>query len=358
MAQVLYRKHRPKSFSEVTGQEHVTQTLKNALKMGEVAHAYLFTGPRGTGKTTTARLLTKAINCTQGKNDACTKCNNCLAIDAGSFVDLIEIDAASNRGIDEIRQLKEAVRFSPSQGERKVYLIDEVHMLTKEAFNALLKTLEEPPEHAMFILATTEPHKVLPTIISRTQRFDFRFLTADEIAERLNNILKKENKELDSDAVKIIVSAAGGSMRDAESVLGKVISMGSVTTKEVRELLGVTDLGKISTLVGHIMEGEKEKSLEHLNILTGEGTDLQQFTDNFIQYVRNLMLIKLSPSSESMLTASFTDEESETASRQAHELTEKQIYDILREFIAAGQEIKNSPLPQLPLELAVVNLTS
>ncbi|MDX1608063.1 MAG: DNA polymerase III subunit gamma/tau, partial [Candidatus Spechtbacterales bacterium] len=162
MSKVLYRKHRPKNFSEITGQQHVVTTLKNALKMDEVAHAYLFTGPRGTGKTTMARLLTKALSCTESKNDACAKCNNCLAIDAGSFVDLIEVDAASNRGIDEIRQLKEAVRFSPSVGEQKVYLIDEVHMLTKEAFNALLKTLEEPPAHAMFILATTEPHKVLP----------------------------------------------------------------------------------------------------------------------------------------------------------------------------------------------------
>ena len=356
MSKVLYRKYRPKTFSEVVGQEHVITTLQNAVKMDEVAHAYLFTGPRGTGKTTTARLFAKTLNCVEQKSEACAKCEVCREVDEGIFVDLIEIDAASNRGIDDIRELKEAVRFSPNKGKYKVYLIDEVHMLSKDAFNALLKTLEEPPAHAVFVLATTEPHKVLPTIISRTQRFDFRYLNTEEINTRLSDLVKRENKKLDDDVIRLVVAASGGSLRDAESILGKVLSVGTTNATEVRSLLGVTDFEKIASFVGLIAEPKKEEALNFIDDLNKGGGDMHQFANDVIEYARTLLLLKLSPSSKSMLTANFTAEETETASLQAQKLTEKQIYDIIREFITASNSVKTAPLPQLPLELAVVAL--
>lgn len=358
MSKVLYRKYRPKSFGEVVGQEHVITTLQNAIKMDEVAHAYLFTGPRGTGKTSTARLFAKTLNCIEQKNEACTKCEVCREVDEGIFVDLLEIDAASNRGIDDVRALKESVRFSPNKGKFKVYLIDEVHMLSKDAFNALLKTLEEPPAHTVFILATTEPHKVLPTIISRTQRFDFKFISQDQIKTRLESLLKLENKDLDDDALRLVVAAAGGSLRDAESILGKILSVGSPSAEMVRSLLGITDFEKIATFISYILDKEKENALACINELQIGGKDMHQFANDIIGYVRILLFIKLSPSSRELITVNFTNEESERASAQAQQLTEKQIYDIIREFLASANDIRYSPLPQLPLELAVVNLCS
>ncbi|MEX0877918.1 MAG: DNA polymerase III subunit gamma/tau [Candidatus Spechtbacterales bacterium] len=356
MSKVLYRKYRPKTFSEVVGQEHVITTLQNAVKMDEVAHAYLFTGPRGTGKTTTARLFAKTLNCVEQKSEACAKCEVCREVDEGIFVDLIEIDAASNRGIDDIRELKEAVRFSPNKGKYKVYLIDEVHMLSKDAFNALLKTLEEPPAHVVFVLATTEPHKVLPTIISRTQRFDFRYLNTEEITTRLGDLIKRENKKLDDDVIRLVVAASGGSLRDAESILGKVLSVGNIDATKARSLLGVTDFEKIASFTGLIAELKKEEAIKFIDNLNKEGGDMRQFANNVIEYARTLLLLKLSPSSKEMLTANFTAEEAETASLGAQKLTEKQIYDIIREFITASNSVKTAPLPQLPLELAVVAL--
>lgn len=358
MSKVLYRKYRPKSFNEVVGQEHVINTLQNAIKMDEVAHAYLFTGPRGTGKTTTARLFAKTLNCVEQKSEACAKCEVCREVDDGIFVDLIEIDAASNRGIDDIRELKEVVRFSPNKGKYKVYIIDEVHMLSKDAFNALLKTLEEPPAHAIFVLATTEPHKVLPTIISRTQRFDFRYLDTEEISGRLKDLAKRENKKIDDDVLRLVVAASGGSLRDAESILGKVLSVGSADATAIRSLLGITDFEKIASFVELVAENQKEEALKFINEINNGGGDMRQLSNDVIEYARTLLLMKLSPSSNAMLTANFTSEEKEKVSSQANKLTEKQIYDIIREFITASNSVKTAPLPQLPLELAVVSLCS
>lgn len=357
MAKVLYRKHRPRAFTEVVGQEHIIQTLQNALKNDDVAHAYLFTGPRGTGKTTTARLLTKALNCTgKTKNDACLKCDTCKEVESGNFIDLIEIDAASNRGIDDIRELKEGVRFTPNKGKYKVYIIDEAHMLSKEAFNALLKTLEEPPAHTVFVLATTEPHKVLPTIISRTQKFDFRYLNTNEIKKRLKSIVKKEDKKLEPESIRMVVAASGGSLRDAESILGKVLSMGSPSAEDVRELLGLTNLQQITNLFDHIADNNKEKAVAYINKLTNEGTDLVQYINKSIEYARAILLMKLSPSSAEIATENFSDKEKEIASSHVNELTEKQIYAIIRALMGAANDTKYSPLPQLPLELAIAQL--
>lgn len=358
MSQVLYRKHRPRSFSEIVGQEHIVTTLQNAIKMGDVAHAYLFAGPRGTGKTTTARVLTKTLNCqsSKEKDDVCLKCNVCNQIDSGSFIDLIEIDAASNRGIDDIRELKESVGFSPALGVYKVYLVDEAHMLTKEASNALLKMLEEPPQHAIFILATTEPHKVLPTIISRTQRFDFRFLTAPEILGRLQQLIKKEGKKIGDSILNLVVIASGGSMRDAESILGKILSMGESTEEDIRKLLGITDTSSIVKFIDFIANSSKDGALGYINDISRSGGDLEQFTNNTIEYVRRLLFLKLSPSSQDLIAVNLTKEELEVLKEQAEKLTEKQIYGIIRQLLEASNNIKYSPIPQLPLELAVVEI--
>ena len=221
----LYRKYRPASFEEVAGEIEIVRALKNSLKNNQLSQAYLFAGPRGVGKTTLARLIAKSVNCLSPKEngEACGSCENCTSFQEGNFLDLVEIDAASNRGIDEIRLLKEKINYQPSQGRKKVYIIDEVHMLTKEAFNALLKTLEEPPAHVIFILATTEPEKILPTIISRCQRYDFKTLSLQEMTNQLQYILSQENIEMEEDVYELIYEASGGSMRDGISVLERLI---------------------------------------------------------------------------------------------------------------------------------------
>lgn len=358
MSQVLYRKYRPRAFNEIIGQKHVVSTLQNAIKAQDIAHAYLFCGPRGTGKTTMARVFAKTINCNNSKSldTVCLKCFVCAGVEKGNFIDLIEIDAASNRGIDDIRELKESVRISPNTGKYKVYLVDEAHMLTKEASNALLKMLEEPPSHSIFILATTEPHKLLSTIISRTQRFDFHFLTAQEIASRLRDLLKRENKKLEDSVINLIVVASGGSMRDAESILGKILSLGSTKEKEVRELLGIVDLKEVTNFIDFIIKSDKAGALRYIDDLTQRGGDLEQFIINALEYMRKLLYLKLSPSSKKLLEDQLTKQEMENAQKQTDHLTEKNIYSIIKEFIEALNNIKYSPVPQLPLELAIVNL--
>jgi DNA polymerase-3 subunit gamma/tau len=240
---VLYRKYRPKRFAEIVGQEHVVRTLTNAIASGMVSHAYLFAGPRGCGKTTIARLLAKAVNCKnrkEGEAEPCNQCDSCLEINQGNAMDLIEIDAASNRGIDEIRDLRDGIRFVPTKSKYKVFIIDESHQLTREAANALLKTLEEPPSHAIFVLATTEVHKMIPTIVSRCQRFDFRRLKVPEIIGRLETILEKEKINFEKEALNLIALAASGSIRDAESLLDEVVSFSGkerVVKKEIVETL-------------------------------------------------------------------------------------------------------------------------
>ena len=263
-AQVFYRKWRPTTFGQLVGQEHVTTTLRQAIRQGRVSHSYLFCGPRGSGKTTTARIIAKAVNCLDIQDgEPCDACANCRSVNGGQFMDIIELDAASNRGIDEIRDIREKVNFAPAQGKRKVYIIDEAHMLTDAASNAFLKTLEEPPPHVIFVLCTTEAHRILPTIISRCQRFDFRRISSELIYGRLADITDAEGVSVDPDALRQVARHAAGSLRDAENLLEQLVvsSSGNVTLKQVEEFLGL-DHGESSLeLVKYLLMGNTSAAL-------------------------------------------------------------------------------------------------
>jgi DNA polymerase III subunit gamma/tau len=300
MPSVLYRKYRAQNFDQLIGQNHITKLLKNAIKTDQIAQAYLFVGSRGTGKTSTARILAKAVNCLQPGKDGnpCNECGVCKAIANGSMMDLIEIDAASNRGIDQIRELKEKIEFSPSEGKYKVYIIDEVHMLTTEAFNALLKTLEEPPAHVIFILATTDVHKLPPTILSRCQRYDFRLGTDKEIAEVISNVSKEEKIDIDEKALDLLVQNAKGSYRDALSLLDVVYSgqekgKNKITEEEVRNILGLPDFDNVTVLLTSLVDGNGKKALEIIKGLEEKGVNLQQFTSYTLSILREILVGKI-----------------------------------------------------------------
>lgn len=291
----LYRKYRPQSFFEVAGETEIMRTLRNSLKENRMTHAYLFSGPRGVGKTTTARLIAKGLNCiTNGVTDTpCNSCKNCKAIENGTFFDLIEIDAASNRGIDEIRNLKEKVNYKPVEGRKKVYIIDEVHMLTKEAFNALLKTLEEPPEFVMFILATTEPERILDTILSRCQRYDFLPLTLEEITKKINEIAEKEKIKIDSRSIEIIYEKSGGSMRDAISIFEKLISYnyGEIITFEKSEkALGIISHNKISEFSNMLMAEGIDDVFKFIDNLWNDGINVEDFLKEYCNYLKKKII--------------------------------------------------------------------
>jgi len=292
----LYRKWRSQNFEEVLGQEHVTRTLRNAVAKGRIAHAYLFTGPRGTGKTSTARVLAKALNCEKGPTpDPCLKCHNCERIKEGNSLDVLEIDAASNRGIDEIRELRERVRFAPVEGKYKVYIIDEVHMLTPEAFNALLKTLEEPPDHVVFILCTTEPQKLPPTILSRCQRFDFRRIPVPLLKQRFAEIVSAEGGTIEEGALDMVVAAASGSFRDGESILEQLLSYaeGKITVEATREMLGLTEDEWLEKLAVALLEGNFREIFEVLDALISLGRDPRNLARDIAQFLRQLLAISV-----------------------------------------------------------------
>ena len=294
-SQVFYRKWRPQNLSEVIGQDAITHTLKQALLQSRLAHAYLFCGPRGTGKTSTARILAKAINCQDLQDgEPCNSCNMCQSINQGSAVDLIEIDAASHRRIDDIRNINDKVRFSPNEATYKVYIIDEVHMLTSEAFNALLKTLEEPPEHVIFVLATTEPHMVPLTIVSRCQRFDFHRITPAAIVERLARLCQQEGITAEPEALAAISRAASGSLRDAENMLEQVVvsSEPPIGMEHVEKLLGLSDNEKALELVGHVLAAQVQDGLRVINGVAAEGHDLRQMEKGVVEYLRGVLLLK------------------------------------------------------------------
>lgn len=291
----LYRKYRPKDFTEIAGEGDIVRTLKNSLDNDRISHAYLFSGPRGVGKTTSARLIAKGVNCLKNgiSSTPCNECENCREIDNGNFIDLIEIDAASNRGIDEIRELKDKINYQPSKGRKKIYIIDEVHMLTKEAFNALLKTLEEPPEHVIFILATTEPDKILPTIISRCQRYDFQPLTYGEVKEKLSEICRGENVEIDEGSLGLIYESSGGSMRDAISILERVIItyLGEkIDEDKCSKVIGVTSKSLLKEFLDIIKGGRVSEGAVFLDKLWLESLDIEKFFKDFGKYVKNLVL--------------------------------------------------------------------
>jgi len=290
----LYRKYRPKNFEEVAGQKEIVKTLKTSLRNGKTSQAYLFTGPRGVGKTTLARLIAKGVNCLKNgiTDEPCNECENCLAINNGTFMDLVEIDAASNRGIDEIRQLKEKINYQPVKGRKKIYIIDEVHMLTKEAFNALLKTLEEPPEHVIFILATTEADKILPTIISRCQRYDFKTLSVNDMKEQLKFISESEGVNLPEEVAELIYENSGGSVRDAVSILERIMvtCLGEeITLEKSEQVLGVTSAKKMEEFLKEVESKNYTKLVKILDEFWNDSVEIELFFKDFAKYCKGLM---------------------------------------------------------------------
>ena len=292
----LYRTYRPSTFDEVAGQQHIVRTIKNALSTGKIAHAYLFCGPRGTGKTTMAKLLAKALNCEEGIGCQCNHCKNCMGINDGSHPDVIELDAASNNGVDEIRELIDKVKYGTILGRYKVYIIDEVHMLSTGAFNALLKTLEEPPAHVIFVLATTEPNKVLPTILSRCQRYDFSKVGDKDVIERLQEVLKRENVTYSIEALKLITSLADGGMRDALSILDQVIAYSGsyVGVDDILDMFALESIEEKLSLINAIKEKNISSILERFNNYVDKGTDIKRLTDDLLKIFKDLLIYQTS----------------------------------------------------------------
>ncbi len=290
----LYRKYRPNTFDEVAGQQHIVKTIKNALATGKIAHAYLFAGPRGTGKTTMAKLLAKALNCDEGLGKQCNECKNCVAINEGTHPDVLEIDAASNNGVDEVRDLIDKVKYSTILGKYKVYIIDEVHMMTTGAFNALLKTLEEPPEHVIFILATTEPHKILPTILSRCQRYDFSKVSDDDIRSRLKDILEKENIVYNEAAINLIIMLSEGGMRDALSILDQVLAYSSnrLIEDDVLDIFALESTAEKVELLTSIGNGDFTDVLDRLKSYVSRGTDIKRLTDDLLVLLKDVLIYR------------------------------------------------------------------
>ena len=355
-SQSLYRKWRSQTFSDLVGQEPIIQTLKNALHEGTLAHAYLFTGPRGTGKTSTARLLAKTINCPNTKNgEPCNTCEQCRQITIGNSFNVIEIDAASNRGIDSIRDLREKVMMPPTTGKYKVYILDEAHMLTTEAFNALLKTLEEPPPHAIFVMATTDVHKMLPTVLSRCQRFDFKRITTQQIVKHLDFIAKQEQVELEASAAALIARAAAGGMRDALSLLDQAIAYAGqhVTLPQVQAMLGVADPRAIQKFIFHIAQLDSAGGLHLINELVEAGADLRQVNNQVAEFWRAMMLTKAGADIAAIIDG--TVEEVKEIKQAADLFALEELTECARIFAQNELVQKNQGTPQLGLELALLN---
>lgn len=341
--QTLYRKYRSQDFNEVLGQDANIRVLQKQVLENKVGHAYIFSGPRGTGKTTVARILAKAVNCKNPiSGNPCNKCIVCKSISKGRFLDLIEIDAASNRGIDEIRKLRERVGFSPSDGKFKVYIIDEVHMLTKDAFNALLKTLEEPPEHVVFILATTEPHKIPQTILSRCQRFNFSLASDDVLLKKLKHICKKEGVEFSKESLVAIIKNSGGSFRDSESILEKVLGAigvkkdNKVDIEDVRDILGIADDKEVQVFVNALLECDTKLCLKTFEKIASGGISIEQFIRQALEYSREQLVNKVSKKD-----AGFSL---------------KHLLKVITELSAAENKLGSTQVKRLPVEVAIVKI--
>ena len=352
----LYRRWRPESFADLVGQEHISRTLSRAVTSGQTSHAYLFTGPRGTGKTSTAKILARALNCTEGPTlTPCGVCDSCRSISDGSSMDVFEIDAASNRGIDEIRDLRESVKFAPTEGHYKIYIIDEVHMLTTEAFNALLKTLEEPPERVIFILATTEPHKVPATIQSRCQRYDFHRITVTEIRDRLIYVCKESDIAAEEDALGIIAEQADGGMRDALSILDQCMALaeGTLTAERVQEALGLVGRAWIRRMAGEIAARDAAALIAQLSELLQSGRELKQVLAELAQYFRRLMIAGVGGA---VSAAELCAGDAEELRMDAAQFTQEEIMSILRRLNETMQELRTSPQPRIAVETLLIGL--
>lgn len=359
MYQVLYRKWRPKTFDDVSGQEHITTTLVNELKSGRINHAYLFTGSRGTGKTTCAKILAKAVNCLSPENgNPCGKCENCIAAEDGSFQDIVEMDAASNRRIDDIRSVIDGAVFTPAKGKYKVYIIDEVHMLTQEAFNALLKTLEEPPAHVIFILATTEVHKLPATIISRCQRFDFHRINPHVIKDRLKYVVEQEGCSITDDAALLIAAIADGALRDALSLTDRCIGLGGgeITLSVVREAAGLSGRGYVYDMASSCINKNCGEALELIAKLYGESKDMARLCEELTEHFRNLMLLKSVKNPDDILVVGR--DELEVLKSHAERISLSEIVHIMDVLGSAFERMNRGADSRTEMETAVVKLCS
>lgn len=357
MSQVSYRKYRPQKYAEVINQDAVKTILQNAVKTGHASHAYLFTGPRGVGKTTIARILAKALNCLNCvEGEPCAVCENCVLIQEGRFLDLIEIDAASYTGVDNIRDIIDHVKFAPSRGKYKVFIIDEVHMLSKAAFNALLKTLEEPPAHAVFILATTEIQKVPATIISRSQRFDFKRVSEKDIMELLNSVKKDFKAQIAPEALSLIARAAEGSFRDALSILDQILSFSGeqIAISQVEEILGITRVETTAEFLDLLAAGNQVAAVKFIKDLSNEGKDPILFVKNLLEYLRLALFVKIGAAGSADL--GLTHESLGRLAGQSQKLSNERLLDIIKKFLEAYREAKNSPVQELPILSAIMAL--